>query len=355
MNVNLNRNTAIALRVPRWFHLGILPLVAWLIGPAIVLGDGTGDLQDRIKRAGGADDYPGANSVVVLDDLVVSIDKGGLATTDRTRVIKILRDAGIKDNAVAKFDFDPNTNRFQIRGIKIHRADGVVTPVALSDVKTVPAPAGTIFWGSMFQTVDLPRLHVGDSLQIVTSKTGFNLAYLASESSGPVVGAQVLEPPMPGHWHDTVYFQEGIPIIEKRYQVRAPRNKPIQYEICHGGLATTVRFEGDETIYTFVGKDMPVIQREPRMEATSDVATKLVLTTVQDWVAKSKWFHDANINQFDPTPEIESKVAEIIKGIDDPTEKIRAINCWVADNIRYVGTTRGPCEGYTMHRADETF
>ena len=79
------------------------------------------------------------------------------------------------------------------------------------------------------------------------------------------------------------------------------------------------------------------------------------MTTVEDWIAKSKWFHDANIDQFEPTPEIRAQVDELVEGIEQPEEKMRVINSWVADQIRYVGTARGPCEGYTMHRADETF
>jgi hypothetical protein len=316
---------------------------------------GDDDLSTRIADAGDASEYPSAACVVVFDDSLVEVEPSGLATTERRYLLKILTDSGIRDQAVQTFEFDPVTNRFQVKRIRIHRAEGEIVDVPLGELITIPAPAGTIFWPRMFQTISVPRLEIDDCLETVTSKTGFNLAYLESEQGGPVVGAEHLDPPMPGHWHDTAYFQEKYPVIEKRYRVRIPRDKPLQYEVCHGQLQSSVQFDGDHTVYTFVGKDMEVVKSEPRRQAFSDVACKLVLATVPDWIAKSKWFHDANVKQFEVTPEIQAKVDEIIAGIDDDTEKIRAVNCWVADNIRYIGTSRGVTEGYTMHSGVETF
>ena len=318
------------------------------------LADGD-DLAARIAAVGGKSDYPGAACVVVFDETEVLVRPNGLATTEQRRVLKVLTEAGIRDQAVQTFDFDPVTNRFQVKRIRVHRAEGGVETVDLRQIITAPASAWGIYWGSVFQTVAVPRLAIDDCLEVVTSRTGFNLAYLDQETPGPMVGAEHLDPPMPGHWHDTITFQEAYPVIEKRFTARLARDKPLQYEVCHGQLQTTVRFDGDQTVYTFVGEDLGALKREPRMVATSDAALKLVLATVPDWPAKCKWFHDANVNQFEVTPEIQAKVDEIIAGIDDDIEKVRAINCWVADNIRYVGTTRGVTEGYTLHKGEETF
>ncbi|HUU85468.1 MAG TPA: DUF3857 domain-containing protein [Phycisphaerae bacterium] len=330
---------------------------AMLVGLASVGGPTSeDDLTARIAAAGNASKYESAACVVVYDDSLVEVQPNGLSTTERRYVIKILTDKGIREQAVQTFDFDPVTNRFQVKRVRIHRAEGGVEDVELGGLITAPAPVTWgIFWGSMFQTTSLPRLEINDCLEIVTSKTGFNLAYLNPTAPGPIVGAEHLEPPMPGHWHDTVYFQGDYPIIEQRYRVRVPTDKPLQFEVCHGQLESSVRFDGDHSVYTFIGRDIELLKREPRMEAFSDAACKLVLATVPDWIAKSKWFHDANVNQFEVTPEIQAKVNELIAGIDDDTEKIRRINCWVADNVRYVGNSRGVCEGYTMHKGSETF
>ena len=52
---------------------------------------------------------------------------------------------------------------------------------------------------------------------------------------------------------------------------------------------------------------------------------------------------------------IRAKVAEIVKGCKTDEEKYTALNHWVAECVRYAGTTRGMCEGYTIHDIKETF
>jgi hypothetical protein len=59
--------------------------------------------------------------------------------------------------------------------------------------------------------------------------------------------------------------------------------------------------------------------------------------------------------QFDADDAIRAKVHEIIAGLQTDEEKYTALNSWVAENIRYAGTTRGMCEGYTVHKSVETF
>ncbi|MHC4094206.1 MAG: DUF3857 domain-containing protein, partial [Planctomycetota bacterium] len=107
---------------------------------------GDDDLASRIADAGDASKYPSAACVVVFDDSLVEIEPSGLATTERRYVLKILTDSGIRDQAVQTFEFDPVTNRFQVKRIRVHRAEGEIVNVPLGELITIPAPAGTIFW-----------------------------------------------------------------------------------------------------------------------------------------------------------------------------------------------------------------
>jgi hypothetical protein len=85
------------------------------------------------------------------------------------------------------------------------------------------------------------------------------------------------------------------------------------------------------------------------------VACKLVLATVPDWKEKSRWFYEANESMFQTDAGLKAKTEEIIRGLNGDEAKMRALNHWVAENIRYVGSTRGACEGFTTHAAIETF
>ena len=82
-----------------------------------------------------------------------------------------------------------------------------------------------------------------------------------------------------------------------------------------------------------------------------------MLSSTDSWRDKSLWFHGVNedYGSFDPTPEAQAKVDELIRGIDDPMRKIAVLTHWVADNMRYSGISMGKGEGYTLHNTRTNF
>ncbi|MGD2109594.1 MAG: DUF3857 domain-containing protein [Phycisphaerae bacterium] len=314
-----------------------------------------------IADAGDAKKYKKADFAYVLDEADVYVQKSGLATTEACQVIKILTDKGVKSKSVLRWEFDPDTYRVTVKQVRIHRKDGPIEDVNIDALITQPAPQHMIYWGNQQHVLGLPRLEIGDSLEIRTSKIGFNIAYLSNGSGagggsgGASGGSCDLVPPMPGHWYEVTLFQGNHPILRKRYSVHMPKDMPVQYEVYNGSLKSSLWFKGDTHIYTWTAEDVPAVKREKRMVALDDCVPKLVMATLEDWHAKSRWFHEVNEPQFEADDAIRAKVAEITEGLTTDDEKIAACVHWVADNVRYFGTKRGPSEGYTLHKSTETF
>ena len=312
------------------------------------------EVAEKVKAAGEADDYDGAERVVVLEESDCTVMPSGVAETITRRVVKLLKPAGVKTETIQRFDFDPDTTRITVVAVRVHRKGGEVVEVPLASMVQRPAAARMIYWGNEIKLLNMPRLEVGDAIDITTSKTGFNIAYLSPDGSD-AAGETELIPPMPGHWYETVYFEGSLPIVEQRYTVRLPNDMPVQYEVYHGTVKSSLLFDGDHHVYSFSAKDVPAFKREPHMIAFSDAACKLVMATLEDWESKSRWFHGVNETQFEADEDIRAKVAELTAGLTTDDEKIGAMLHWVADDVRYIGTSRGRCEGYTLHRGTETF
>jgi len=330
--------------------LFVFPAVAGPPGPAT-----EEQIKEMIAAAGDAGDYDNAPLVCVLDEADVYVQASGLSTTESCRVIKILTDAGIRSQSVLINDFDPDTNRATFRSVKIHRLDGEVEEVPLSEVVAQPTPQGMMFWGGEQHLLSVPRLGIGDALEVRISKIGFNIAYLDGSPWTPCdPDTSGLAPPMEGHWFEVTAFQSGYPIIKKRYSVHMPSDMPVQYEVYNGSLRSSLWFDGETHVYTFMDEDIAPVKRESHMVATSDCTPKVVMATVPDWETKSRWFHGVNEPQFAADDAVRATVAEITEGLDEE-EAIAACLHWVADNIRYYGTSRGPREGFTLHRGIETF
>ena len=352
-------------------------------------------IKARLAAAGDASKYD-ADAVVVLDATDVTVRPNGIGVSRRQNVVKILRDAAIRSQAVQRFGYEPNTNRLEVVAVRVYRADGSVEELPLASCVDQPEPSHLLYWGNRQTIVALPRLSVGDAFETITVLTGFNVAYLGDECTpgerttpsdggpqqatqarvesqrdaaagasgperaggpGPDVNAygQELRPPVPGHWHDEVHFWSSLPVIEKRYTVRIPRDKPLQYEVYNGEVQVAAAFDGDQIVYSFVKKDIAPFKTEPGMESVPNVAPKLLLATLENWEAKGRWLHQVSEPQLVADDAIRAKVAEIIRDCRSDEEKYTALNHWVAENIRYAGTTRGMCEGYTIHDIKETF
>ena len=254
------------------------------------------------------------------------------------------------------FPFDPNTNRLELIAVRVYRADGAVEELPVADKIEQPEPAGSIFWGTRQFLMSVPRLAVGDAVETITEMTGFNVAYLADQGDNELnAKGEPLKPPVPGNWHDEVHFWSSVPVIEKRYTVRLPKDKPLQCEVYNGELRTAVIFDGDQVVYSFEKKNLTPLPSEPAMEPWPNVATKLLLATLPTWEDKARWLYEVSEPQFEADDAMRAKVAEVIKGLKTDEEKYTALNHWVAENIRYAGTSRGMCEGYTIHTCQETF
>jgi len=343
-----------------WKRLFVCVLASLLVSPAWAAPPAPATLDEiraMISAAGGAKDYDNADLVYVLDEAEVFVKKSGLATTEACQVFKVLTDSGIRQKSVLRWDFDPDTYRVTVNGVRIHRAGGGVEEVDLSRLVTQPAVQHLIYWGGRQRLLSLPRLQLGDAVEVRTSKIGFNIAYLSDSAEGAARedGADLV-PPMPGHWYEVTLFQGLHPIIKKRYTVHMPKDMPIQYEVYNGSLRSSLWFGEDTLIYTWTAENLSAVKSEPNMVALDDSVPKLVIATLGTWEEKSRWFHNVNEPQFDADDAIRAQVAAITGSLETDDEKIAAVTHWVADNIRYYGTKQGgACEGYTLHESQKTF
>ncbi|MBD3347944.1 MAG: DUF3857 domain-containing protein [Candidatus Eisenbacteria bacterium] len=347
----------------------------------------------RLEDAGTSDDHPGADEVIVYDRSVNRVRPSGVTYVESYTIRKVLTPAGCRDLSVLSWRYEPWSSYIELREVNVVR-DGERIPVDVSGVRDLPAPQSGIYWNSRVQSLQLPRLEVGDGIEIRAFRKGYSYALLEDESAGsPASGNETDDPtapheesggsgateeessgsstsgegaaasaapddekyipPMPGEYFDIVLFQASVPIIERRYVLALPADKRLHSEVYNGPLYSSTTYGPDTTKYAWWAVDVPGRPGEPRAAAASDVVPKVVVATVESWEAKSRWFFDVNRNQFEVTPEIQAKVDEILAeaGLSGASEEEKAEELvhWVAQNIRYSGQTMGEGEGFTLH------
>lgn len=306
---------------------------------------------DRIKDAGTAGDFDSASYAIVYDLTVNSINEKGITYTEDYILYKVLTEEGCKELSVLTWGYQPLSNMIEIREINIIRGDSALS-VPLSDIIDLPAPQRAIYWSDRIKSLQLPRLHVGDGIEVKTFKKGFSYALLDSRTSAESDDDRYI-PPMPGEYFDIVLFEAEKPLVEKKYVLKLPGHKRLHSQVYNGPLYSNTDYTPDTTIYSWWTNDIPAWESQRYNPDPPDILTKVVLATVENWEAKSRWFFDVNEPQFEYTDAIKAKVDEILAeaGVANGTEEQKAFELvhWVAQNIRYSGQTMGKAEGYTLH------
>ncbi len=319
--------------------------------------------------------YAGSKTLTLFDSTGVYMEESGLSHVLNHKRIRMFSYEGCAQWSTVKVDYDPLSAYCEIRRVLVHRATGktdtLVWPEREGNVQVYDyvAPARMIYWGASQKMVEVGRLNLNDELEIWTYKKGYTYALLEDGVDGlngtfESIIARGDEdrfvPPMRGHFYDIVPFWSDQPVQSKVYLLNIMDSKTLQYKVYNGELNVTKEAADEEgrTLYTFATKNeiMP-LKREPRALADNDMQCKLLLSTSPDWQAKSRWFYGVNedYGSFLPTPAMQKKVNELVRGCNDELDSISVLTHWVADNMRYAGISMGEGEGFTLHNAGMNF
>ena len=262
----------------------LLALLCAAAGAAPSTGRTDPALLARIAAAGTADDYPDAGVVTVFDSTRVVVEETGLSHRRQHTLRKALSAAGARDLAAQRFDYDPASNQVTILSVRVHRADSTFVEVDPAGAVDAFAPAHMIYWGGRMKVLALPRLEVGDAVEVTTEKMGFQIAYLLE--SQPDLERYV--PPMRGHFYDVILFQKSEQLKSLHYRLIVPRAKVAQYSVYNGEVYSALGFTDSTLTYDWWVTDRPALKGEPYQPDLSDFVPKVVLATVPNWEEKSR-------------------------------------------------------------------
>lgn len=309
------------------------------------------NIQTLLKKAGDVLKYPGENLLTIFDSTLVDVQETGLTYVVNHTLTKILTARGAMEQSVVKFGYDPMSAYVEIKQAQIYRKDGTIEILDITNTMDYPAPARAIYWGAREKMLNIGRLETGDAVEVIMFRKGFTYALLGNDEEDKYI------PPMRGHFYDIVEFYNTHPYKVKVYRVSVPRDKTLQFEFYNGEAQTSSWIENGKSVYSFTKKEVSPFKSEPRMVALSDVAPKLLLSTSPDWFAKSTWFFKVNedFGSFESTPEIKTKVDQILSGAKSESDSVSRLTHWCADEIRYSGISMGEGEGFTLHKGEMTF
>ena len=291
--------------------------------------------------------YPDADLVSLYRHKWVRYNKNGTYKEYYEFYSKILTEKGRRSllTVSSSFTVPYNTTRFIV--VEVLKSDGSVLQVDIEKNSRVmieqrQMESNIYNPNSKILYVSIPKLDLGDTVHCI-------------------IFDDFTKARVPDTWSDYVCFESTDPLICSEYTVIAPKARPLQRIALKAEIPGSVTFikqkHNNSIIYKWKAKDVPRAFPEPKMPPLYSQVQRLLVTTIKDWRHISRWYWNLCMPNIEKsTPEMKMLVSQLIKGIDDPDEKINAIFKWVSQEIRYLGiTVEKEAPGYEPHPVYMTF
>jgi transglutaminase-like putative cysteine protease len=286
---------------------------------------------ELIESAGGPEEHPDANAVVIFDRQLVEFDETGAFEQYSHTLTKLLTDEGVDTFADHSVVYHQRYGTNEILMARVIKPDG--TEIVVGDELITDGTPPTLSAMNIYETdfrektVVFPNLEPGDAIELLTYDD--------------------YEPLLEDAFAQQFYLQFSEPILEASVTVQGPPDMPLKHAVIGD---VDVEFEersvvedadrgenGEWTYYRWTARDVPQIEREIGMAPMPQIATRVSVSTIHEWeeLSNKLWtMYDEKCIADEPVKEL---VADVTEGLETKEEKLRAIHYWILENVRYLG------------------
>jgi len=300
-----------------------------------------------LNKSVNLEEYPNADEVLLDEYQKTVYNSDGTSKTYDDVYVKVLTEKGKRSNRQISFSYTLPYSTVKIETLEIIKPSGEVVPVNIEEnsrevINQDQMSANIYNPNSKVLQAGIPGLEIGDIVHYITFRD--------------TVKARV-----PDTFSDYSVFEYDLPILNTTYEVVAPTDKPLVNIELKDSVKDTVIFSEtknkDTITYKWVVSDVPKAFPEPSMPAMYTVVQRLLVSTISDWQDISRWYWKLCLPHIEATtPEMKTKVEELISGCENSSEKITNIFNFVSQDIRYMGITpEKEAPGYEPHDSSMTF
>ncbi len=292
--------------------------------------------------------FPDCDDVTVDEKTLEVYHADGTADCQDDTFTKVLTEKGRRKNAVLSLNFLLPYFTVQVPRLEVIKPDGRVIPVDISANSKVSIDNSQMEDNiydpnSRILEVNVPGLEIGDIVHAVTRTT-------------------VERPIIANAFSDEFLFEDTGYIRHISCEIRGPATAPLRHVALRDRVGTTVtastrRGRDGTMIYHWEVRGVPRMYDEPAMPPYDRVLQRLLVSTLPDWAAVSKWYWKLSQPHLEAiSPAMRRAVAALTAGAKTDREKIKAVFYYVSKNIRYMGITPEKNRpGFEPHDASLTF
>ncbi|MES2775835.1 MAG: DUF3857 domain-containing protein [Bacteroidota bacterium] len=263
----------------------------------------TEDVNTLVKKDIKQADYPNDNSVYLLKDMQQIVYPESGASEERNELlIKVLNQSGIDDWKELNLPYNSYTQRLIIDKAELFKKDGSKVQAETNDNQLV-----------------FSSLEIGDALHISYK--------LESSSYGKLAE----------HFWEDFMFNGGYPIKIARYSLLVPKDKKFQYRMYNTSIKPAISDVDDYKLNVWEKLESPGVTGETNMPPFTDVAERVVVTSIPDWNYVANWYSDLSSIKAKGDFEVKEKAKEIFAGKQNlnDLQKAKVIYDYIQNNYNY--------------------
>jgi transglutaminase-like putative cysteine protease len=304
----------------------LLAAPVWAQAPRITPAGDPSVRSDTIYQlAVNPAEHPEESVVLLLDDGVVRYEADGTGVKTYRQVTQILSPDAVSDYAEHEFSYSPGHQRLTVNWIRVVRPDGTVVSHAPTQVQDADVPAT-----------------LGDPVYTDAKVRRFSLSGVAP---GTIVdwsySIEERKPFLPGDFSASWSVHTGRLTRRSRYVVELPAS--IQPHLLERNL-TFLRREtvarGRRT-YVWATQDVPRVNPEEFMADSNGVFMSIELAAPLQWETIGRWYAGLARDRYALDGTVLQKLPALLAGVRSSDDTLRAVQRWVAQDIRYVSIALG--------------
>jgi tetratricopeptide (TPR) repeat protein len=254
---------------------------------------------------------------------VFNADGTGMRTSEMR--IKVLSPAGVQALGQLAFGYNSDSEQLVLDYVRVRKPDGKVVNTSIENAPEASLQIShdaPVYTDYREKNISVAALSPGDMLEYkITTKLLHALAK--------------------NHFWLSHSFNKLAQVEDEQLIVEVPNTREVK--IKSSSPYNTVQ-TSDTRVYTWKTSNHPSSKSKVTAKEDKDaqpVVPDVQLSTFRNWQEVAAWYQGLLEERTSPTPELKTKLQELIQGATGDEEKARRLYNFVSQNIRYVSLSFG--------------
>ena len=269
--------------------------------------------------------YPDEQFVYLLDDGVVRVEMDGRGSRTYRQIIQVFTREAAEHWGEQEFYHDPGREKLTLNWARVVGIDGKVISEKPSHEQESLSPA------ARESPVYTDQRVLQISLGGVAPGTIVDYSYTV----------ETLQPLVPGDFFTAWRITTGKLTRRSRFLLDVP--ELMTPRIQERNLPTPRREvrSGSRRVYQWTATDVQGVEPEPFAADSNDVIATVVAAAPITWNTVAAWYANLSKDRYQMTPDLESKLSEVLQDASTQQDSLLAVHRWVAQDFRYVSLSLG--------------